>query len=90
MPKKIFKPEKYWKKVGPDEAIPKGLHVRMNLQTGEKEAKLLDETENSGEGKKLTPEQLKVYVKKVKNEADKLKEVGCVELGQWLGSIGFS
>ncbi|XP_003744128.1 nucleotide exchange factor SIL1 [Galendromus occidentalis] len=73
-PTKIFKPEKHWKKVQPDEAIPKGLHVRINMQTGEKEAKLLDETENSADSRKLTPEQLKVYVKNVKNEADKLKE----------------
>ena len=27
----------------PDQAIPAGLHVRMDLQTGEKEAKLMDE-----------------------------------------------
>jgi len=27
--------------------IPKGLHVRLNLQTGEKEAKLMTDDDNS-------------------------------------------
>lgn len=86
VPTKVFKPEKHWKKIQPDEAIPKGLHVRINMQTGEKEAKLLDESENSPEGRKLTPEQLKVYVKNVKNEADKLKEVGFMKINELLDS----
>ena len=89
IPTKVFKPEKHWKRVQPDEAIPKGLHVRINLQTGEKEAKLLDENESSAQGQKLTPEQLKVYVKNVKNEADKLKEVGYMKIkGALLPSLG--
>ncbi|XP_030373952.1 nucleotide exchange factor SIL1 [Scaptodrosophila lebanonensis] len=32
-----------WQVVGDDQAIPRGLHVRINLQTGVKEAKLLEE-----------------------------------------------
>ena len=32
-----------------DEAIPRGLHVRMNLATGLKEAKLLDEMGDSND-----------------------------------------
>ncbi|XP_060648296.1 nucleotide exchange factor Sil1 [Drosophila nasuta] len=34
-----------WQVVAEGQAIPKGLHVRINLQTGVKEAKLLDESE---------------------------------------------
>jgi len=29
------------------QAIPRGLHVRLNLETGEREAKLLDENEHT-------------------------------------------
>ncbi|EDW67179.1 nucleotide exchange factor Sil1 [Drosophila virilis] len=36
-----------WQVVAEGQAIPKGLHVRINLQTGLKEAKLLDESERS-------------------------------------------
>ncbi|KAH8382692.1 hypothetical protein KR009_004833 [Drosophila setifemur] len=34
-----------WQVIAEGQAIPKGLHVRINLQTGLKEAKLLDESE---------------------------------------------
>ncbi|EDW98797.1 nucleotide exchange factor Sil1 [Drosophila yakuba] len=34
-----------WQTIGEGQAIPRGLHVRINLQTGLKEAKLLDESE---------------------------------------------
>ncbi|WAR22096.1 SIL1-like protein [Mya arenaria] len=37
-----FMPTKDWKPVETGQSIPAGLHVRMNLQTGEREAKLLD------------------------------------------------
>ena len=51
----IFEPTSEWKVVEKGQYIPSGLHVRMNLQTGLKEAKLLEENEvvevnNSGEG----------------------------------------
>lgn len=34
-----------WQTIAEGQAIPRGLHVRINLQTGLKEAKLLDESE---------------------------------------------
>ncbi|XP_026850228.1 nucleotide exchange factor SIL1 isoform X1 [Drosophila persimilis] len=40
-----FVPTKEWQVINEGQAIPKGLHVRINLQTGLKEAKLLDESE---------------------------------------------
>lgn len=44
--RKEFQPTDEWKKVQPGEAIPAGLHVRMNLATGHTEAKLMDESES--------------------------------------------
>ena len=38
----VFSPTNQWQTVGENQAIPRGLHVRMNLATGHKEAKLLD------------------------------------------------
>lgn len=43
----IFVPTKDWQELKPGQAVPKGLHVRMNLSTGKKEAKILDEKEES-------------------------------------------
>ena len=37
---KTFQPRPYFQKVHDDQELPPGLHVRMNLETGEKEAKL--------------------------------------------------
>lgn len=39
---KVFQPTAEWQTIQPGQGIPPGLHVRMNLQTGQKEAKLLD------------------------------------------------
>lgn len=44
-PTKQFQATNEWKEVKPGEAIPAGLHVRMNLATGHAEAKLMDEDE---------------------------------------------
>ncbi|XP_071169000.1 nucleotide exchange factor SIL1-like [Mytilus edulis] len=41
-PLNVFYPEKEWKKIQPGQAIPAGLHVRMNMETGVNEAKLMD------------------------------------------------
>ncbi|XP_063233179.1 nucleotide exchange factor SIL1 isoform X2 [Bacillus rossius redtenbacheri] len=41
----IFKPTKEWQTVKKGQAIPPGLHVRMNLEKGTREAKLLDKEE---------------------------------------------
>ncbi|KAF1330189.1 hypothetical protein FI667_g5421, partial [Globisporangium splendens] len=34
-----------WKEILPGQGIPRGLHVRVNLETGKKEAKLMDSTD---------------------------------------------
>lgn len=38
----VFKPTADWQTILPGQGIPAGLHVRMNLETGQKEAKLMD------------------------------------------------
>ena len=43
----IFEPTSEWKVIEENQAIPPGLHVRMNLQTGLKEAKILDRNEEA-------------------------------------------
>lgn len=54
-----FIPTRDWQVIKPNQAIPAGLHVRMNFQTGIKEAKLL-ENEDSGKTteKENSPESL--------------------------------
>ena len=42
---KVFQPSKEWKEVRPSQRLPAGLDIRINLETGLKEAKLLDESE---------------------------------------------
>lgn len=39
---KLFIPSHQWKDVLPDQQIPPGLHVRLNMATGRREAKLLE------------------------------------------------
>ncbi|KAL3864363.1 hypothetical protein ACJMK2_006053 [Sinanodonta woodiana] len=41
-PPELFKPSKDWKTVKQGQAVPQGLHVRLNLETGEREAKLVE------------------------------------------------
>ncbi|XP_021375655.1 nucleotide exchange factor SIL1-like isoform X1 [Mizuhopecten yessoensis] len=75
----VFYPTKEWKTVKKGQAIPAGLHVRMNLETGGREAKLMEgDSENkyrkSGNKggrvnpsqKSLTPQQLKEALKEFK------------------------
>ncbi|GAB0093004.1 Nucleotide exchange factor Sil1 [Sergentomyia squamirostris] len=41
-----FIPTREWQKIREGQKVPPGLHYRINLETGEKEAKILDENEN--------------------------------------------
>lgn len=42
-----FIPTDQWQKIREGQKIPPGLHIRLNLETGEREAKLLDPNEKS-------------------------------------------
>lgn len=39
--REIFVPTNEWQEIKPGQAIPQGLHVRMDMQTGKKEARLM-------------------------------------------------
>ncbi|KAK9501772.1 hypothetical protein O3M35_012443 [Rhynocoris fuscipes] len=53
----VFKPNTEWQPLRKDQAVPPGLHVRINLATGEREAKLFDpnEEDTGADSKRLTP-----------------------------------
>ena len=42
----MFEPTEEWQEIKPGQSIPPGLHVRVDLQTGLKEAKLMDSEES--------------------------------------------
>ena len=44
----MFIPTSEWQTIKKDQGIPRRLHVRLNVQTGLKEAKLLEEKNHVG------------------------------------------
>jgi nucleotide exchange factor SIL1 len=58
------------------QAIPRGLHVRLNLETGEREAKLLDKNERTdltlvpddAQGRQFSKEDLQAALKDLPGE----------------------
>lgn len=81
----IFEPTAEWQVVKENQAIPKGLHVRLNMQTGLKEAKLMDD-DPTGErmralnkdlfkekskmpSTKINPEEIKKALKDLKDRS---------------------
>lgn len=58
------------------QTIPRGLHVRLNLETGEREAKLLDENERTDltlvpddvQGRQVSQEELQAALKDLPGE----------------------
>ncbi|KAM9064742.1 nucleotide exchange factor SIL1 isoform 3-T4 [Sarcophilus harrisii] len=84
---KVFYPTNQWQTLQPDQAVPAGSHVRLNLQTGEREVKLSDEEKyqnNLKEQKKgqrldlnthgFTTQDLKSALEKFKEGAGAEKE----------------
>lgn len=73
-----FKPTHEWQKVEEGQSIPAGLHVRINLQTGEKEAKLTEDDTNKKsslipvnekeEEDALDPDELKKILKNIRGD----------------------
>lgn len=43
----VFQPTNEWKTIEKGQSIPRGLHVQIDLQTGEKRAKFMDENKES-------------------------------------------
>lgn len=63
----VFVPTEEWQEIINGQAIPAGLHVRMNLQTGKKEAKLMED-EPDVEDKGINHEALKEALKNIKSD----------------------
>lgn len=61
-----FYPTHEWQVVREGQSIPTGLHIRMNLQTGLKEARLLDEGELVHAGKKILYHHVSYKLMKLK------------------------
>lgn len=83
-----FVPTKEWQAIRPGQAIPAGLHVRIDLQNKKKEAKLLDESSNGGEDSKFSssenkaaqqnrfsPDELKEALKLLKDDSSSSEEI---------------
>lgn len=66
----VFVPTKEWRIIKEGQNIPQGIHVRLNIQTGVKEGKLLDGDEN----KKPTNQVDLAKEAKVKNKLKKFME----------------
>ncbi|KAL0275318.1 UNVERIFIED_CONTAM: hypothetical protein PYX00_003206 [Menopon gallinae] len=69
-----FQATNEWKKIEDGQSIPPGLHVRINLKTGYREAKLPDDTSETKSlvttpeaDKALDPEELKRILKNIKS-----------------------
>ncbi|KAM6408873.1 nucleotide exchange factor SIL1 isoform 1-T3 [Rhynochetos jubatus] len=45
----VFRPTHQWQTIRPGQAVPAGSHVRLNLQTGDREAKLPDSENGKGD-----------------------------------------
>ncbi|KAJ9578268.1 hypothetical protein L9F63_005489, partial [Diploptera punctata] len=66
----IFKPTHEWQKIREGQSIPRGLHVRLNLETGEREAKLIDDNEHTdlthvAKDEELSKDELQEAIKKI-------------------------
>ncbi|XP_064465810.1 nucleotide exchange factor SIL1-like [Ornithodoros turicata] len=73
-PSHLFQPEKEWKEVKPGDVLPPGLHVRMDLTTGRKEARLLNEEPKKPQGPKekervrLESDDFKNFIKDLRDD----------------------
>ncbi|XP_075906153.1 nucleotide exchange factor SIL1 isoform X3 [Nelusetta ayraudi] len=74
----VVQPSEEWQTLRPDQAVPAGSHVRLNLQTGQREVRLGEEqlkywthTHREAEGLQasFSPEELKRAMKKLKEDS---------------------
>jgi len=63
----VFVPTDEWQEVINGQAIPAGLHVRINMETGKKEARIMQE-ESAGDDHGIKHEALKEAMKKIKSD----------------------
>uniref|UniRef100_A0A8D3CX08 Uncharacterized protein n=1 Tax=Scophthalmus maximus TaxID=52904 RepID=A0A8D3CX08_SCOMX len=74
---KVVQPTEQWQTLKPGEAVPAGSHVRLNLQTGQREVRLGEEqlkhwTQDHRNGghvpSSFAPDELKQAMKKIKED----------------------
>ncbi|XP_050928097.1 LOW QUALITY PROTEIN: nucleotide exchange factor SIL1 [Lates calcarifer] len=74
---KVVKPTAQWQTLKPEEAVPAGSHVRLNLQTGQREVRLGEEQlkywtqehrEREATQPTFSPDELKQAMKKIKED----------------------
>ncbi|XP_071363071.1 nucleotide exchange factor SIL1 isoform X2 [Trachinotus anak] len=69
---KVVQPTEQWQTLKPGQAVPAGSHVRLNLQTGQREVRLGEEQlkywsqEHREETESFSPDELKQAMKKMK------------------------
>lgn len=73
----VFQPTEQWHTLKPGQAVPAGSHVRLNLQTGQREVRMGEEQlkygtqqhrENENDEPLLNPDELKKAMKKIKED----------------------
>lgn len=72
--KEVFVATNEWQEVKPGQSIPPGLHVRLNIQTGVKEAKLLSEEPDKPVKEPLSKE-FEDALKKINNDPNILENL---------------
>ncbi|KAI8129622.1 Nucleotide exchange factor SIL1 [Lucilia cuprina] len=55
---KTFVATKEWQEIPEGQGVPAGLHIRINLETGKKEAKILEENDDSEDDRKQQHQQM--------------------------------
>ncbi|XP_037827459.1 nucleotide exchange factor Sil1-like [Lucilia sericata] len=55
---KTFVATKEWQEIPEGQGVPAGLHIRINLETGKKEAKILEENDDSADDRKQQHQQM--------------------------------
>ncbi len=73
MSDEVFVPTSEWQTIKPDQGIPRGLHVRLNIQTGVKEAKLLADAD-VGSSDDPTNDKVNKIRQSIKNLNDEKSE----------------
>ncbi|KAM7361049.1 sil1 nucleotide exchange factor [Cochliomyia hominivorax] len=79
---KTFVATKEWQEIPEGQGIPAGLHVRINLETGKKEAKLLDEDDNDSAVESLKQQEKQGALSVVKETSSAEEKEEQEEKGQ--------
>lgn len=69
-----FVPTREWQPIKPGQVVPRGIHMRLNLQTGEREGKLLDDESQSGGDEQDSVAHSHVLSKELENALKNLND----------------